>query len=230
MSEALYLEDHYLREWDAKVVSANGKFIVLDKTAFYPKGGGQPWDEGTINDFRVIYVGKFCGEISHQVDREGLNAGDVVKCGLDWDRRYKLMRMHSAAHVLSAVFMKEGGAKITGGELGLDKSRDDFGMEEFSKEIVEDYVRKANEIVKRDLPVKTYYMSREEVLAHPELIKLEKGLPEGIERLRIVEIEGLDAQPDGGTHVKSLGEIGEIRIVDVVNKGKNNRRVYFTVK
>jgi misacylated tRNA(Ala) deacylase len=177
----------------------------------------------------VVYVGKFGGNISHEVDREGLKVGDLVKCKLDWERRYKLMRMHTAAHVLSAVFMKEGNAKITGGELGLEKSRDDFGMEEFSKGLVEEFVRKANGIVKQDLPVKTYYMSREEVLARPELIKLEKGLPDGVQELRIVEIEGVDAQPDGGTHVARLGEIGSIVLLDTVNKGRNNRRVYFSV-
>ena len=230
MEQALYLEDHYLKEWDAKVVSANGKYIVLDKTAFYPKGGGQPWDEGMINDYKVVYVGKFGGNISHEVDREGLKTGDLVKCKLNWERRYKLMRMHTAAHVLSAVFMKEGNAKITGGELGLEKSRDDFGMDEFSREKVEDFFRKANEIIKQDLPVKTYYLTREQVLEKPELIKLEKGLPEGVQRLRIVEIEGLDAQPDAGTHVKSLSEIGNIKLLDTVNKGRNNRRVYFSVE
>ena len=229
MEQALYLEDSYLREWEAKVISANGKFVVLDKTAFYPKGGGQPWDEGFIGDYKVVYVGKFDGEISHEVDREGLKKGDVFKCKLDWERRYKLMRMHTAAHVLSAVFMKEGGAKITGGELGLEKSRDDFSMEEFSKAVVEEYVSKANELIKKDLPVKTYYLSREEVLARPELIKLDKGLLD-LDSFRIVEIEGLDAQPDGGTHVKSLKEIGSIVLLKTENKGKKNRRVYFGVE
>jgi len=235
MSKALYLQDSCLKEFQAVVREVNqGKFIVLDQTAFYPNSGGQPHDTGTIcrdkKEFKVVYVGKFSGQISHEVSEEGLQPGDSVTCRLDWDRRHMLMRMHTAAHILSAIIFKETQALITGNQLGLEKSRIDFSLESFDREKLEGYIQKANDYVSQDLEVKAFTISREEAEKDPGLVKLSKGLPPGIREIRIVEISGLDKQPDGGTHVKSLKEIGKINFLKAENKGKSMRRLYFTIK
>ena len=128
MTEALYMDDSYLKKWDATVVSIKeDKYIVLDKTAFYPKGGGQPWDEGYIikngDKFKVVYVGKFSGEISHEVDKPGLKIGEKIQCELDWNRRYTFMRYHTASHLISNILYNRANAKITGNQIELDKTR-----------------------------------------------------------------------------------------------------------
>ena len=234
MTEALFMNDSYLKFWNAKVVSVkDGKFIVLDKTAFYPKGGGQPWDEGYIvknsDKFRVVYVGKFSGEISHEVDKPGLKEGDQVSCEIDWDRRYTFMRYHTASHLISNILYRKANAKITGNQIGLDKTRMDFSMKDYSPEKLKAYVDEANNIIDKDLPVTIDYMSREEVLQNPEVARLAKGLPE-FNEFRIVKIGEIDTQVDGGTHINHLKEIGIIEVIKTVNKGKNNRRMYFILK
>lgn len=232
--KALYIDDSYLKEFTATVKSVkDGKFVVLDNTAFYPDSGGQAYDTGKMvkdgEEFNVVFVGKFSGDISHEVDKPGLNEGDNVNCVLDWNRRYMLMRMHTAAHIVSGVFSKEGGAKITGNQLNTDKSRIDFSLENFDREKIDEFIKKSNELVEKDIPVETYYKSREEVEKDPEMVKLAMGLPPGIKELRIVDIKGFDAQPDGGTHVKSTKEVGIIKFLKADNKGKSNRRVYYTL-
>lgn len=231
----LYMEDSYLKEFKTKVKSVkDGKFIVLEQTAFYPNGGGQLHDTGILKkgeeEFKVIFVGKFSGEISHEVDHEGLQPGDEVTGIIDWDRRYKLMRMHSAAHVMSAVLYKETGALITGNQLNLDQTRIDFNLENFDREKLIETVNKANEVIKQNLPITVKFMPRKEVEADPSLQKLHKGLPQGIQTFRIVEIQSFDIQADGGTHVKNTSEIGELEFLKAENKGAQRRRVYFTLK
>ena len=213
--KALYMEDSYLKEFKTKVKSVkDGKFVVLEETAFYPNAGGQPYDTGILKtqdkEYKVIFVGKFGGEISHQVEPEGLKEGDEVTGIIDWERRHRLMRMHSAAHVLSAILYKEAGALITGGQLDIEKSRTDFNLENFDREKMIEYIGKANEIIQKDLPIHVKFMPRAEAEKDPSLQKLAKGLPEGIDTIRIVEIENFDQQADGGTHVKSTKEIGKI--------------------
>ncbi len=235
MTEALYMKDSYLRNWNAKVVSVkDDKYIVLDKTAFYPKGGGQPWDEGFIikdgEKFKVVYVGKFSGEISHEVEKSGLKEGDTVSCEIDWERRYTYMRYHTACHLVSNLLFRRAKAKITGNQIELDKARMDFSMEDYSPEKLHTYVNEANGIIQKNLPVTIGYMSREEVLQKPELARLAIGLPKNIKEFRIIKIGDIDEQVDGGTHVKNLNEIGKIEILKTVNKGKNNRRLYFVLK
>ncbi len=234
MTEALYMNDSYLREWAAKVISVkDDKYIVLDRTAFYPKGGGQPWDEGFITKngqkFKVIYVGKFSGQISHEVDKPGLNKGDNVSCTLDWERRYTFMRYHTACHLISNVLYTKANAKITGNQIELDKTRMDFSMKDYSPEKLKAYVEEANRIIKSDLPISVDYMSRDEVIKNPEFARLAKGLPE-VNEFRIIKIGELDKQVDGGTHINHLKEIGKIEVIKTANKGKNNRRMYFVLK
>ncbi len=235
MANTLYMDDSYLKSWNAKVISVKeGKYIVLDKTAFYPKGGGQPWDEGFIikddDRFKVVYVGKFSGKISHEVDKPGLKEGDEISCELDWERRYAFMRYHTASHLISNILYKRANAKITGNQIEMDKTRMDFSIADYSPEKLRAYVDEANKIIEQDLPITIDYMSRQEVLEKPELARLAVGLPEKVKEFRIVKIGDIDEQVDGGTHVNHLKEIGKIEVIKTVNKGKNNRRMYFILK
>jgi len=234
MTRALYLDDSYLRECDATVVSIkDGKYVVLDETIFYPRGGGQPWDTGKITKqddiYNVVYVGKFSGEISHEVDHPGLIEGDKVHCVLHWERRYKLMRSHTAAHVFASILCTGTGALVTGNQLEEEKIRFDFSLEDFNRDILEEYLDRANELFGRNIPVKWYELPRQEALKIPGVVKMAEAFPPDIPYLRIVEIVGVDRQADGGTHVKNLREVGQIRLLKAENKGKNNRRVYFTL-
>jgi misacylated tRNA(Ala) deacylase len=232
MTKALYLDDSYLTECDAVVQEVkDGKYIVLNQTIFYPRGGGQPWDTGTILrdgvSFDVVYVGKFSGEISHEVDRVGLEVGDQVHSVLNWDRRYQLMRSHTAAHVFSSLLCSGTGALVTGNQLDVDKVRFDFSLETFQRTILQTYVAKANEYFALDIPVTWYELPRDEALKIPGVIKMAEALPPNIPFLRIVEVGGIDKQADGGTHVKNLKEVGSIELIRAQNKGKFNRRAYF---
>jgi len=236
LSEALYMNDSYLKEWDAEVKSiSQDKFIVLDKTAFFPKGGGVEWDTGKISkddgtEFNVVYTGKFSGEISHEVDKKGLKVGDKVHCKLDWDRRYLLMRYHTGTHVLSGVFFKKYNLKITGNQLTTEKGRVDLNMEEMNIDSFKNAIERSNEIIRKGLPVEIYYKSRKDAERDPDLFKLAKGFSHDIDTIRIVDIKGFDRQADGGCHVKSLDEVGKIKFKEAVNKGKNFKRVYFTIE
>ena len=235
MENALYMNDSYLKEFEANVESVkDDKFVVLDSTAFYPTGGGQPHDTGLMicngEEYPVVYVGKFSGKISHEVGKPGLNLGDKIIGRIDWDRRYKFMRMHTAAHLLISIFNKESNVLITGNQIDEDKTRIDFNMENFDREKIMQYIGTANEIIKQDIPVKTYYLPKEKAMKIQGIVKLAGALPPDVRTLRIVEIPGVDLQADGGTHVKSLSEIGTIVFVKAENKGKDNRRVCYTVR
>lgn len=232
VTNALYLVDSYLKEADAKVVSVkDGKYVVLDRTIFYPNGGGQPFDCGKIvragEDFGVVYVGKFSGEISHEVDHVGLQPGDKVHLVLNWDRRYKLMRSHTAAHVVASLLNQGTGALITGNQLDVEHIRFDFSLETFDRQVLEEYLKKANKLFGTDVPVKWYELPREEAMKIPGVVKMAGAFPPDIPLLRIVEIVGVDKQADGGTHVRNLREVGQVQLLKTENKGKNNRRIYF---
>ncbi|HUJ84913.1 MAG TPA: alanyl-tRNA editing protein [Candidatus Acidoferrales bacterium] len=232
MTKTLFLIDSYLKESDAQVVAVNeGKFVVLDQTIFYAKGGGQPNDTGKIikgsEVYSVIYVGKFSGEISHEVDRPGLQVGDKVHLLLDWERRYKLMRSHTAAHVVASLLNQGTGALITGNQLEVDHIRFDFNLETFDRQILETFFAKANRFFGTDVAVKWYELPREEAMKIPGVIKMAGAFPPELPSLRIVEIVGVDKQADGGTHVKNLREVGQVELLKTENKGKSNRRIYF---
>jgi misacylated tRNA(Ala) deacylase len=234
--KALYLTDSYLQEWETSVVSVkDGKYVTLKETAFYPTSGGQPFDTGTItrisdnSDFKVVFVGKFNSMISHEVTPEGLKVGDKVKCKIDWERRYKLMRSHTATHILGEVIFRESGALVTGGQLDIEKCRMDFAIENYDLEQVKQWVEKANEIIGKDLQVSVSFMSREKAEELPQLSKLAKGLSPELKEVRIVSIGDFDIQADGGTHVKSTKEIGKIEFIKCDNRGKQNRRIYYKI-
>src|SRR3989338_595624 len=236
MTELLYLQDCYIKEFEAKVTKAEGKFLVLDKTALYPNSGGQLNDIGVFESskgiFNVINVTKKGDEIVHELDRECkgiLEEGDIVKGKIDWQRRYRLMRSHTAAHIISEVIHKETGARITGNQLSLERIRIDFDLENFDRAKLQGYIDKANEIVEKGMPIKTYFLEREEAFRNPDLFSLRDVLPPDVKELRIVEIEGFYIKACGGTHVANTKEVGRFEFIDAENKGKNNRRVYFRI-
>lgn len=229
MTEVLYLKDCYIKEFEATVINVkDNKYIILDKTAFYPIGGGQPNDTGKIVsngiEYNVVFVGKFDGNISHEVDKEGLKEGDKVHCIINWERRHKLMRMHTAAHILDSVIHKESGALFTGNQLGEDKSRLDFNLETFDRERMASYIEKANEEIKKAKDVKISFMSKEEASKLSMLLEWDYG---DMKELRVIDIEGIDKQPCGGTHIKNTSEIKKIIFDSVDNKGKGRKRLYF---
>ncbi len=236
--EVLYLEDSYLKEFEATVESVKeGKFVLLDRTAFYPNSGGQPHDTGKLvresdgKEFPVIFVCKSEGRISHQIeDGESLKDGDKVKGIIDWDRRYRFMRSHTACHIVSAIFHNETLCLITGNQIELEKCRIDFSLDDYSPENIKGYIDKANEAIRRNLEVTFKNMLREEALKIPSMVKLAGALPPAISELRIVSIGDVDTQADGGTHVKNTSEVGELEFLKAENKGKNNRRVYFKIR
>ena len=230
----LYLKDSYKKEFEAIVKEVNTNKVVLDGTYFYPQSGGQPSDKGIIifnnQEFKVLEVKKEDGKIIHTLEKEGLKVNDKVKCIIDWNRRHKLMRMHTTAHILSAIIHKETGAMITGNQLDEETSRIDFSLEDFKKELFEEYVEEANEEIKKDHKITIRVISKEEAEKMENLSRLAKGLPQDLKEIRIVKIGTIDEQADGGTHVASTKEIGRIKLISIENKGKSNRRIYFSLE
>ena len=233
---AAYMDDSYRKELKTVVKSVtHGKFVVLEDTIFYPQGGGQPFDTGKLvakdgHTYNVVFTGKFDGAISHEVNRPGLEVGQEVTCVLDWHRRYKLMRAHTASHVISGVFHTDFGAKITGNQLSEDKIRIDFDVEDFDRDILQSSIDKVNALLEQDASVSISYLPREEALEDPSLIKLAGALPPKVDELRIVTIGNparpIDRQADGGTHVRRTKEVGKLELLKAENKGRSNRRVY----
>lgn len=234
MTELLYLNDHYLKEFDAVIVEIpDPKSVVLDKTCFYPRGGGQPSDKGKIafkdgSIREVVESSKNETGIVHSLSSElaQIKRGEEVHCSLDWLLRYLHMRYHTALHILSGVAFLNFGARITGGQIYPDRARLDFALGDFSKERVATIESEINKVVKEDREVKTYWLTTDEALKQKEMYRLSADLlPKGLGKLRIVDIVGFDAQLDGGTHVARTGEVGEIKITKTQNKGKDNKRI-----
>jgi misacylated tRNA(Ala) deacylase len=156
-----------------------------------------------------------------------LRVGDKVTGKVDWERRQRLMKMHTAGHLLSSLFYSRANCRITGNQIDVDRSRMDFNLESFDRSQIEGYVAEANELIRKDALVKTYFLEREEALKLPDMVKLAEAAPPAEPHLRIVEIEGIDRQADGGLHVSRLKEIGQIQLLKLENKGKTNRRLYY---
>jgi misacylated tRNA(Ala) deacylase len=231
----LFLEDSYLREFDARVIRVAGREVWLEHTAFYPGGGGQPHDKGTLGvgpiQARVVDVQRRDGEIVHVTDKAIPETVGHLVGELDWSRRYAHMRHHTALHVLSAVLERDFGAKAAGGKIYPDRARLDFSYPaEMNEETSEEIERSANHELAKDSPVSVYELSSEEAAARPELARARESLvPEEIESVRVVEIAGIDAQTDGGTHVSNTAEVGEIRITSHKDRGRDNKRLEFTL-
>jgi Ser-tRNA(Ala) deacylase AlaX len=235
MTKLLYLTDSYLKTCKSRVLSVkDGTSVELDQTVFYPRGGGQVSDKGTIVCGGVTYevneVVKEEGKVYHKLSVPGLKEGDEVDCLIDWERRYRLMRMHTAGHVLASIMYKKQGILITGNNLDVEKSRFDFSLENFDKSAFQSLVDITNEQIARNLPVEVSFLPREEALKIEGAVKLAVALPPDVKELRMVKIGDVDYQADGGTHVKNTSEIGKLVFAGADNKGKNNRRVYYTLE
>jgi len=230
MTEALYQTNSYLREFDAIVTGIEGNAVALDRTAFYPGGGGQPHDTGTLtagsHTWRVTKVRKAGPDVWHEVEGEPPAAGTTVHGQIDWERRYQLMRTHTAMHILCGVIWRDYGASVTGGNMEPLRGRMDFEFEGLRQELVHEIEAKINAEVAAARPVRVKILPRAEAFQIPDLIRTKINLlPEGIQEVRTVEIAGLDLQADGGTHVANTREVGPIRIADYMSKGKINKRI-----
>jgi len=230
VTELLYLTDCYLRKFEATVVATEGNRVALDRTAFYPGGGGQPADRGTLlwedGEAQVVRLRRQGDLVWHELDIEPPPVGVSVSGVLDWEHRYKLMRTHTALHILCGVIWRDYGALVTGGNMKPLAARMDFELEHMSADFAQEVEEKINAEVAAARPVKIYILPREEAFQIPDLIRTKVNLlPEGIRQVRIVEIEGLDMQADGGAHVANTREVGTIHIVGHESKGRINKRL-----
>ncbi len=229
MTEVLYLTDSYLRSFTARVVAVQGdpKALVLDRSAFYPGGGGQPGDIGVLKfDDQVLPVTQVRRGHLHVVDGALPPVGAEVQGELDWERRYQLMRTHSAMHVLCGVVWRDYEASVTGGNMQPLRGRMDFEFERMEKELVAEIEAAINVEVEAERDIRINILPREEAFQIPDLIRTKINLlPEGIREVRTVEIVGLDLQADGGTHVANTREIGSLRIAEYRSKGRINKRI-----
>ncbi|MDO9299832.1 MAG: alanyl-tRNA editing protein, partial [Anaerolineales bacterium] len=235
----LYQTDAYLKEFSATITSVDveTRAVVLDQTAFYPGGGGQPCDFGSLKVAGVIYP---VGKIKKQGDdvlhflggTDPLPAPDSAVSGLlDWERRYQLMRTHTALHILCGTVFRDYGAKVTGGDMDPLKGRMDFEFENLRGELVKAIETPTNFEVGQGREIKVKILPRDEAFQIPDLIRTKINLlPEGIMQVRTVEIVGLDLQADGGTHVANTSEVGKIKVVDYKSKGAINKRIYIEIE
>jgi misacylated tRNA(Ala) deacylase len=239
MTELLYQTDSYLQEFDAQMTSVlpAERAVVLDRTAFYPGGGGQPCDFGNLTVADVTYpvnkVRKQGDDVLHFLGGEvPLPAhGSAARGTLDWTRRYKLMRTHTALHILCGTVFRDYGALVTGGEMEPLKGRMDFEFETMRGELVREIEAAVNTEAAKGREIRVRSLPRAEAFQIPDLIRTKVNLlPEGIAHVRTVEIVGLDLQADGGTHVLNTNEVGRIRVVDYKSKGAINKRIYIEVE
>ncbi|MFT3895654.1 MAG: alanyl-tRNA editing protein [Anaerolineales bacterium] len=239
MTELLYQTDSYIQEFDAGVVSVNAeqRAVVLDRSAFYPGGGGQPCDLGSL----------MVGELVYSVDKVKKQGEDVLHFlggttplpaigsashgTLDWARRHKLMRTHTALHVLCGTVFRDYGAQVTGGDMEPLKGRMDFEFATMRGDLVREIEMAVNKEVAAARDIRVKILPRDEAFQIPDLIRTKINLlPEGIMQVRTVEIVGLDLQADGGTHVRNTNEVGTIRVVDYKSKGAINKRIYIEIE
>lgn len=235
-TKLLYQEDSYIREFEASVIDVIDNKVILDKTAFHDGEGGVEADTGYLEAAGARYrvrAGREGGEVVHIVEGgHNIKVNDIVRGVLDWEPRYRKMRLHTAAHILSAVLYKRHNALITGGEITPEYARDDFSIEGDMSQVrraFEEAIAEVNEIVARGIEVKVYWLPREEALKIPGITKLAERTPPNLPVLRIVEIPGVDVQADGGPHVKNTQEIGQVKIIKIENRGRNKKRIYYTV-
>jgi len=235
MTQLLYQTDSYRREFEATVSEAIGNDVVLDRTAFYPGGGGQPNDVGVLRgdgrEWRVLKVRKEGDRVLHQVEGAPPAVGTKITGAIDWQRRYQLMRAHTALHILCGVIWRDYKASVTGGSMEPLQGRMDFEFEHMPGELAREIEERINREVEAARPVKVAILPREEAFQIPDLIRTKINLlPEGIREVRTVNIEGLDLQADGGTHVANTREVGRIKVVGYESKGKINKRLRISLE
>ncbi len=236
MARLLYQEDSYIKEFEATVTKLDGNKVFLDATAFHPgPSGGLDADRGFLvtpsgSRIPVVNVIEENDDVAHIVDSpSGLSVGMKVRGAIDWDARYAMMRLHTASHVLAAVLYNRYSAKITGGHITPQMAQDDFDLSSVSnwRQALLNAVDEANSILSRCIEVKVYWLSREEAMKIPGVVKLAERTPPNISQLRIVEIPGVDIQADGGPHVRNTCEVGRIEVINVENRGKTRKRIYY---
>lgn len=230
MTELLYLRDSYLREFDAVVTShdAQQNGVLLDRTAFYPGGGGQLPDTGSLRNGEAQHrVSRVKRGNAHVVEGDLPPLGAVVRGRLDWERRYQIMRTHTAMHILCGVIWRDYQASVTGGNMDILSGRMDFEFERLAPDVIEDIEEKINLEVEAAREIRIEILPRETAFQIPDLIRTKINLlPASIQEVRTVEIVGLDLQADGGTHVANTREVGPIRIAKYKSKGGINKRLY----
>jgi misacylated tRNA(Ala) deacylase len=231
-TELLYHADSYLRTFSARVLAVQAQSVALHQTAFYPGGGGQMADRGALRcegqDCALQALHKDEEYVWHMLDGASAlpHVGATVEGELDWDFRYRMMRTHTALHILCGLIFRDYGAQVTGGQMYPDRARMDFALEQFDQGTIRAIEESANEIIRQDLPVRVAVLPREEAFQIPDLIRTKINLlPPAIPVVRIVEIVGLDLQADGGTHVKSTAEVKGIKVLKTENKGRINKRM-----
>ncbi len=234
-TQLLFQTDSYLKTFDATVLAVDGPAVALDATAFYAGGGGQPHDIGTLTDgtrtWPVVKVRRQGPLVWHQVEGEPPAVGANVRGEIDWEHRYALMRTHTALHVLCGVVWRDYGAKVTGGNMQPMRGRMDFEFETLRGELVREIEEKVNLEVAAGHPVRVHFLPRAEADKHPDLIRTKINLlPHDIAVVRVVEIEGLDVQADGGTHLANTREVGRVRVVKYKSKGRINKRIEIAVE
>ena len=230
MTERLYYKDSYLREFDGRIEEICENGVIINRTSFYPGGGGQPSDRGYIESngirFPVSNVSAKNGKIVHEIIGFSSPVGEYVTGSIDWERRYQLLRTHTALHILCGVIWREFQAHVTGSTMKPMEGRIDFELESISSDVVQNLESLINTEIKASRPINARFVTREEAFKKPELVRTKINLlPEGISEVRIVEIEGLDVQADGGTHVSNTNEVGPLKIVGHESKGKINKRL-----
>lgn len=234
--EELASRDSYLDRAEGNVLEAGGGIVVLDRTVFYARGGGQPGDTGVIRwdggEVRVTDTIRRDGKIVHVVESGELpDPGTPVEGIIDWDRRYKIMRTHTALHALSGVVWRDFGAKVTGGNMEAGEARMDFELDAISVDFGKEVERRLNAELVKGYPTEIVYLARDAALQDPDLIRTKVNLiPEWVQEIRVVDIVGLDRQADGGTHVRSTLEVGEVEVVKTESKGKANKRMKIRIK
>jgi misacylated tRNA(Ala) deacylase len=230
MTELLFHNEAYLKEFEAIVTDVVEGGVVLDRTAFYTGGGGQPTDSGILSsggqEYQVTGIKRDDGMLVHQISGDLPSVGSNVSGAIDWDRRYLLMRTHTALHILCGVVWRDYGAQVTGGDMKPGEGRMDFEFENFSAEFVEELETKVNAEVAADRDISVHHLSREEADKVPDLIRTKINLlPPNIQEIRTIDIQGLDVQADGGTHVANTREVGVIKVVGHESKGRINKRI-----
>jgi len=235
MTEVLCYEDSYLQEFEGTVTDVTDSGVVLDRTSFYPGGGGQPCDTGVIEwdgeSSQIYQVSRSEGKLVHKVNGLIPDLGNSVKGKIDWIKRYQLMRTHTALHILCGVVWRDFGAQVTGGNMTPLQARMDFELKEMSSGFASDIEILINQEVTAERDIKISNLPREEAFKIPDLIRMKiNKLPPAISEVRIVDISGLDLQADGGTHVRNTREVGKIRVVGHESKGRINKRLRIAVE
>ncbi|NJP04332.1 MAG: alanyl-tRNA editing protein [Chloroflexaceae bacterium] len=232
MTELLYHTNAYLKTFDAQVLMVDAQRVALDRTAFYATGGGQPHDTGTLTDhtttWQIINVKREGDMVWHTLEDNDMlpDIGDSLYGQINWERRFRLMRMHTALHILCGVIWRDYRAPVTGGSMDVHEGRLDFELADFSNELAQEIIERVNSEIVADHPIEVTILTRERAFQIPDLVRTKINLiPEDITHIRTVNIVGLDLQADGGTHVSRTGEVGSIVLRKTRSKGASNKRI-----